>query len=122
MRMSRLEHFGWIAVYLFLLSLLFVLNARSEETQPAPTQTDIVLERVIPRGCLISVQMDDPAQCHVESITLTPESECRAPVGQPLKCSRFGIVLNKDCRYKVTKRADCEVTNVKKVPRVESVK
>lgn len=108
-----------------ILALLFMtLKGTGQDVHITPpvvptTPTVTVLERVVPRACMVSVQMEDPAKCHVESIELAPDSECRGPVGEPLQCSKFAIKLNKECHYVVTKRVDCENINVKKVPAVQ---
>ena len=108
----------WTWLLTLMLFSALVANAHCQDAAPASAQAPTVqiLERVIPRECILSVQFEDVTKCHIEKITLTPNSECRGPIDEPLQCSKFGITLNKECHYKVTRRADCEMTNVKRVP------
>lgn len=98
---------------------LFAVDAPADKT-PITGPTDTVLERVVPRACLLSVQLKDPTQCHIVAIELNASSECRGPVGGSLSCSSFNIKLDgPGCAFTVTKRSECENVNVKKVLRNE---
>lgn len=115
----------WTILYFVLVGLIILFlshAAHSEETTPAPTTSSAptvqIFERVVPRACLISVQIKDPAKCHIKSVTLGPNAECRGEITQPLTCSGFQVELEQEdaCRYIATRRPDCENVNVKRVP------
>jgi hypothetical protein len=104
---------------LSIASLLALTSlAGAQEPVGAPIQQTVtVLERVVPRACLLSVQLKDPAQCHIKAINLAPNSECRGTVGDDkFVCSGFTIQLDgPGCTYVVKKRPDCENIAIKKV-------
>jgi len=103
------------ALILALIILTSLAGAQEPVGAPLP-QAVTVLERVIPRACITSVQLKDPAQCHVKAIDLTPTTECRGPIGEKLVCSGFTVQLEgPGCSYVITRHVDCENVHVKKV-------
>lgn len=120
--MKRSFEWLWILLYLLLFALIFGGPiARSQTDTPQAQAYDTILERVVPRQCLLKVEVADPSKCVFKGYSLTPESECRGPIGGQLLCTHFAVQID-GCAPKITRRIDCELTNVKKVPRREIAK